>query len=176
MRQVKWKCYAVGTFQFRAVIFKKPFFLKVKPYIYMVNKKSDICIFANDLSWQQRKCWRCRFTHWRLAKLLIKQNIYYTAVTVPYLVCSSPRVWDSVACPAEREQSKRVLYRVLICSGIHRWSQHAQQSEKNKDNMASGSQFYSLTTKFKCGLHSFCEKCAVYTKAMICNEVRERDI
>lgn len=68
-----------------------------------------------------------------------------------------------------------MLYRVIICSGIHRRSQDAQQSEENKDNMASGSQFYSLTTKFKCGLHSFCKKCAVYTKAMICNEVRERE-
>lgn len=29
---------------------KNNFYLKVTPYIYMVNKKSDVCIFANDLS------------------------------------------------------------------------------------------------------------------------------
>lgn len=58
-----------------------------------------------------------------------------------HLVCSSPGVWGSAASLAEREQSKQALCKGTTCSGIHPWTRHAQQSEKDKDKRMRGSLF-----------------------------------
>lgn len=91
-------------------------------------------------------------------------------VTVTYLECSSPTVWGLVASLVEQEQSTRALYRETTCSRIHLWSQLAQQSENDKDNMAR------LSTKFNCGLHSSTQKVLTRQKCDDMLMVRKREI
>lgn len=94
---------------------------------------------------------------------------------VAYLVCSFPGVLGLVAFLAEQELSKQVLYRGTTWLGIHLWTQRAQQSENDKDNMTWRSQFFSQWSKFNCGLHSSMEKCSLDIKTIVCWGIRKKE-
>lgn len=105
-----------------------------------------------------RHCSRGMTGVWRLrSSYSLSRKLYCSAVTYP--VCSSPTVWGWAASLAERERSERALYRGTTCSGIHLWSQHARQSERDRDSMTSeGHRFSVQHLNFNCGLHSFVRK------------------